>query len=387
MTVHHIAPSVPLASLTLRTALINGHPFVNVQDSKHGAKTSRNQILSGARLLSISCQVVLYSQLYEIAHEEGGPLMVQDVERLDRQDDRAAARLLSSAVLAHLALQHPEWIGLGSYLFVMGGLFEAWQNRTIGHEERLRLVFRACYFLVIWREHVNRHPYHTHSIHFLSQESFDILTIICESFIKLLRSYCDLYPDHPFVPWLHSTEPNEHLYGVARMIKTDFTYLDFIQLVPKMGAIYLGAFGHSLAEAKSNVTTSGYQHTYFKCDNINLKALCQFPCDDTISLLAITGWLEAMQLLKACGLHDPDSYAPTSPTSFEIDEDSVDFLVNEEVPVKLFRQSALLSMIRDVENEAASGDATALFSPEESREIQKLSYSQLGSTLGSGQEM
>lgn len=168
VTCHPIAANDPCASFELRTALVDKHPFVNVQDSKHGAKTSRNQLFSGARVISLGQHVLLYSQLFEIANEPSGPLMIRDVERLDRQDDRAAARLLSSAVLKHIAERHRDWVGLAVYLFVVGGLFEAWQNRTIGHDERLRLVLRARYFLHYWREHIIRHPFHTVAVNFIS---------------------------------------------------------------------------------------------------------------------------------------------------------------------------------------------------------------------------
>lgn len=303
MVSHSVAVNDRHAFFELKTALVSNHPFVNVQDSKHGAKTSRNQLFSGARLLSLGQHVLLYSQLVEIAHEPGGPLMISDVEHLDRQDDRAAARLLSSAVLKHIAERHQDWVGLGVYLFIVGGIFEAWQNRMIGHDNRLRLVLRARYFLHYWREHIVRHPLHTLAINFISRESFDILTIICESYIKLLRIYRDIYPGQPFIPWLHSTESNEHLFGVARTVKTDFTYLDFLQLVPKIGSLLLGAFGESMAYAKGSATRSGYYHTWFNIKKLNLIALRIIPGDGFIDMAASASYLEAAQLLEACGVY------------------------------------------------------------------------------------
>lgn len=388
---HHIAPSIDRLHFTLRIPLINNHPFVNVQDSKHGAKTARNQMLSGARLLTLGRHVILYDQLASIAHEPGGPLMVRDVEKLDRQDDRAAARLLSSAMISHLAHQHPEWIGLGAYLFVMGGLFEAWQNRTIGHEDRLQLVLRARYFLVFWREHIIRHPLHGLSTNFISRESFEIMMILCDSFIKLYRLHRDVYPDYPFVPWLHSTEPNEHLYGVARTVKTDFTYLNFVQLVPKISTLLLGAFGSRVADAKSNTTASGYLHTYATHNKANLAALRTYQGDEVTDEIALIASTEASQLLTACGVYGLDfpSMLPQTPLpqSAGVHNPDLDCLVGEDVHAELFKPSALLCLFDELEGKEKFSNVLPTLTKEDRLNFCKFSYSQVGTTLAYEKEM
>lgn len=58
---HLVASSTPHLSFTLTMALINGHPLINVQDSKHG----RNQILSGACTLVIGQEVINYLMFWQ----------------------------------------------------------------------------------------------------------------------------------------------------------------------------------------------------------------------------------------------------------------------------------------------------------------------------------
>jgi len=323
---------------------------VNVQDSKHGAKTARNQALTGAHSMTLGRHPIQYSMLSQLAHESGSPLVVRDVQRLDRQDDRAAAQFLSSALLIHISKCHPDWVGLAVYIFITGGIFQAWQNRSISHKDRLRLVLRGRYFLQFWREHTVRHPFHNLDVNFISGESFDILTIICESYIKLLRIYRDQYPTNAFPPWFHSTEENEHLYGVMRTIKMDFTYLDFVQMVPKADPLLLGSFGESMAEAKSNATASGYQHTCFRCDNVSLRALTTWPNDKFIDEAAVVSALEATQLLEACGVYSPDvstvaTADPPAASPIEVDSSDSGFLIGKSPPTEVFKQSALLGML------------------------------------------
>ena len=51
-----------------KAPIYNGKPFIRVQDPKHAKKTARNQIFSGAKLLSLGINTVRYDQLFELAH-------------------------------------------------------------------------------------------------------------------------------------------------------------------------------------------------------------------------------------------------------------------------------------------------------------------------------
>ncbi|KAI0716262.1 hypothetical protein C8Q76DRAFT_568140, partial [Earliella scabrosa] len=61
-----------------------------IQDPKHhdGAKTIRNNLFSGARLLTLVNHVALYSHVRELAFEADSPPYHRDVEKVDRQDDK-----------------------------------------------------------------------------------------------------------------------------------------------------------------------------------------------------------------------------------------------------------------------------------------------------------
>lgn len=318
-----------------------------------------------------------------------GPLMLRDVERLDRQDDRAAARLLSSAVLRHLSTHHPEWVGLGIYLFVMGGLFAAWQNRTLPHRDRLKLVLRARYFLRFWRDHIVRHPHHSTTVNFISRESFDILMILCDSFLKLVRLHRDLYPSYPFLPWLYSTEFNEHYYGVARYLKKDFTFLDFIQLIPKMTALLLGAFATQTHQASSNSSAAGYEHTHFKGGKIDVQNLRSWPQDLDVDDAAEAAAAEAIQLLRVCGVYNPAAsdadlaLHEDDPELFEGTEDiDLQYLIGEDEHDPRMKESSVLSLLSGLQGPSSKSTDPAL-----SEEFSRLSYAGVGSVLAGTQAM
>ncbi|VDB87010.1 unnamed protein product [Peniophora sp. CBMAI 1063] len=279
-----------------------GLPCVLVQDSKHALKTARNQLLSGARVLVMGNFPILTAMLDDFADHPDGPLLHRDVYRVDRQDDRAAGRLFSSDALAFHLRHHPEQPALSVYLFVCGELVDAWQNRCIGHVARVRMVLRARLVLTSWRTHVDRHPDHNLATHFISRESYDILIILCHRLVELIVAYRCFYATYPLLPWLHSTEVCEHIFGVLRQIKPDFTYADMLYMEPKLRALLMGAFESLSSQEAANEVAEGYHHTYFQTDDIDLCALMQWPTDEQLDLAASDAFDDAAQLLSAVGL-------------------------------------------------------------------------------------
>ncbi|KAK7691172.1 hypothetical protein QCA50_006275 [Cerrena zonata] len=297
-----ILNDIPGCTLHLNISMFHGRPSITVQDSKHGGKTVRNQLTTGARFLTLGNFVMIYSMVRDLAAHALGPLFRRDVERVDKQDDRAAARLLAGETLDFHIKTFPQQTGLSVYLFVLGELIDAWQNRSIPHIERIRMVLRARFILMAWYSHIGQHPLHQHHIHFISHESFDILTILCDSLIQLVIIHRQFYPRYPLLPWLHSTEPCEHIFGMIRQLKKDFTYADMLYLEPKLRTLMMGAFQDLTPEEKASQTAAGYHHTYFHAPDLNLSALLQWPTDDDLTTASSIAFSEAESLLLAVGI-------------------------------------------------------------------------------------
>jgi hypothetical protein len=219
---------------------------------------------------------MFFSHLQDIAEHPLGPLFHHDVEKVDRQDDRAALRTFSASVIDFLHRFTPEQQGLSAYLFVIGELVDAWQNRSIPHIEWARMVMRARFFLTVWRSHVDAHPEHDLDTHFISHDSYDIFVTLCDSLLGLIISHRQFYSNYPLLPWLHSTEVCEHIFGILRKLKAKFSLVDLL-FMPKVRVLLLGEFGDLLPEQKANETAAGYHHTYFQTDDIDLKVLMVWP--------------------------------------------------------------------------------------------------------------
>ncbi|KAJ7173525.1 hypothetical protein C8R46DRAFT_1255776 [Mycena filopes] len=275
--IYVIPNSTTGCQITLRIPLYYGqHPTIIVQDSKHALKTARNQIMTGARILIIGFFPVLYSQIWKVAENSASPIYSSDVQKVDKQDDRAAARLFSGNTFDFQLKTYPEHIGPSLYLFVLGEMIDAWQNRHIPHRDRVKMVLRARFFLMAWRAHIESHPDHDVNTHFISRESYDIFLTICDSLLSLIVVYRKYFPTYPLLPWLHSTEVCEHLFGMLRQLKKDFNFADVLYLERKLRILMMGAFANMSAEEQANQTSAGYYHTYFKADDVDIPVLTVF---------------------------------------------------------------------------------------------------------------
>ncbi|KAF7306358.1 ULP-PROTEASE domain-containing protein [Mycena indigotica] len=229
-----IPNNAPNCSIEYKLPIAYGsHPLVITQDSKHAAKTARNQLHTGARMPTLGHYTAHYAMIREVAENPASPLQSRDAKGLDKQDDRAAARLFSAQTLEFLTTHYNGRHGLAIYLFVLGELVDAWQNRSISHRERVKMVLRARFFLMAWRTHILAHPDHSLDTHFISRQSYDIFITLSDSLIMLIVVHRKFFPLFPLLPWFHSTEPCEHYFGLLRQLKIDFAYIDVLHLERK----------------------------------------------------------------------------------------------------------------------------------------------------------
>ena len=232
-----------------------------------------------------------------MAYEAGTPLYHCDVHKLDRQDDNAAARLFSAAVIEFLAKHHPD------YLFVFGELINAYQNQAMVHQERVKLVLRACYFMDYWQACLESTGY-SEKQYFLSREATDIAQYLINSLIALVVVYRDhFHGEYPLLPWFHSSETCEHVFGEAHQIVKDFSMLDFFYMLTKL-CVKLRKAVLSAQSPDFKACANGYCHTYFDVKGIDPLLLAMFPTNEDIQDAALQAMEECESLLVLLGI-DP----------------------------------------------------------------------------------
>ncbi|TFK60394.1 hypothetical protein BDN72DRAFT_779478 [Pluteus cervinus] len=299
-----IPNEIPGCRIDFKIPTFRDHPCVLPQDSKHGKKTGRNQLVTGARIIVLGNTCIFFSMIYKMAANILSPLFKHDVDKVDKQDDHAAARLFSAQMLKFQMVNYtdPKFRGVSLYLFHIGELIDAWQSRNITHLERAKMVLRTRFFLMAWRSHIVSHPDHSTNTQFISRQSYNIFINLCDSLLALIIVYRTYYPTYPLLHWLHSTESCEHVFGVLRQLKADFNYSDMLFLEPKLRTFLLGDFGGLTAEACVDYTSAGYHHTYFKTKDLDLNALLQYPSDNDLAIASAIAFAEVKDLLACQGI-------------------------------------------------------------------------------------
>lgn len=287
--------------LVIKVPIIDGQAVVMIQDSKHVLKTFRNNLFSGARLLTLGNYTAIYRCIQGIVDKVGCPLYHRDVNKLDRQDDNAAARLFSADTLEFLVTHHPDYQGEIVYLFIYGELVDAYQSRHMSHAERLKSVIRAADFIDIILSFLDVAGY-ARSRYSLAREARDIMRILIEGFVGLILVHRDhLSEGFPLLPWLHSSETCEHVFGEARRVVKDFTMLEFIYMIPKLRVKLREAVLRSNS-SDFKACAAGYTHTYYDSQGISILNLSTFPSNVDIIDIAMQAGEEAESIVALLGI-------------------------------------------------------------------------------------
>lgn len=310
--IKHPSPDGKGQDIIINIPFFGKYPIANLQDSKHLLKTFRNNLYSGARLLTFPNSVAMFSQVREIAFTDGSPLFHRDVEKLDRQDDNAATRLFCADTLAWVNEHHPDELGLSMYLFIFGELIDAYQNRSVDITERIEMVLRAHFFVEMWEKFLKVAGY-SKAKHFVSQQCEDITDILIKGFMKLVYIYRDnVEGQPPLLPWLLSTEVIEHIFGLCRQIVKDFTEAQIKELMPKLSVKLREAiFMSRTADGKARA--SGYSHTYNDVRGLDLVALAAYPTDMGIVNTAVRAFGHAESFFGLLGVSAADLNTNTLP--------------------------------------------------------------------------
>ncbi len=299
----HPIPGQP--PLVIRVPLLeNGQPCIMSSDGKHAKKNSRGSATSGTRYLIIGRYPVDYGLFATLAEGHNSPLMKTDIIGVDKQDDRAAARLFSAATVEYASRLMPDQLGLSIYLAIIGEAMDAQQNRNLTHCERVKMLWRTRFFLDGWRQYVLDHPHYTLHTHFITRELYDILSIFINAMLALILTHRDFFPDIPLYHWLNSTEPCEHFFGCARKIQKDFTFVEWLIMLPKVAILMAGELRNKLkgAQAKAAAARHGYHHSYFDTRGIDMANLTSFPSDVEFEDMIRVAHTEAKDLLTIVGI-------------------------------------------------------------------------------------
>ncbi|RHZ57145.1 hypothetical protein Glove_393g21 [Diversispora epigaea] len=233
--------------------------------------------MSGARVLTFGKHIANFKHFLNLVNSPTSVLYKNDVIKLDRQDDRAAYRSFCYHNLAQCLNKNEIKKGYESffiYLFVLGELVDSYLNREICPVERIRMCMTAYFFLRLWRYHIETMTRNYSNFMFI-QQNFMAIQIL------LVKSHREYYPEFPLLPWMHGSEACEHVFGIARQIRTDFDFAELLQMISKISHYSKSIRTSNLLDEKEKSVREGYIVDYNK-GNLNnniISNLTTWPSD------------------------------------------------------------------------------------------------------------
>ena len=147
----------------------------------------------------------------------------------------------------------------------------------------------------------------------MSQELYDIFVMLCNTLLFLIVIYHRFYSTYPLLPWLHSTELCEHLFGALCLLKKDFNFSDVLYLELKLHTLLLGSFCDLSLSEQTNQTVSGYHYTYFHTKDLDLPTLMTWPSNGNIQNVSVMALTEVEGLLGTVGIDAKSMLAKYTP--------------------------------------------------------------------------
>lgn len=294
-----------------------------MQDPVHLTKKLVNPLCNEAKDLRIGgvqistkpLQEVLSDHKFAIAFEERLKLRLLDLKRPDRQDFRAAQRLLDPAVSAYLqdlyASEHikgedgKELLALLGYLKFARNAMDSFLNPKLDPCARVKAAAYACFFAEAWEVHLRKqsHRRSEASSHFISKNAaaglrinLEFLFVWCYVLTTLPK---DIREQICFAPWLFGSQPCEELFRLLRQMPGHENF-DIYELLKRL----------NLLQATSLIKAEGIFQYPESRKAWNFDEICKisssFPptvTPDALREAALSGCKEAIEDVAAlCGV-------------------------------------------------------------------------------------
>jgi hypothetical protein len=214
----------------------------SVQDPVHLTKKLVNPLcnekkdmrIGGVRISTAPLLELLSDSKFAIAFEERLKLRLLDLKRPDRQDFRAAQRLLDPNVSSYLhetyvdecssAANSKQLLALIAYLKFARTAMDSYLNPALDPYARVEAACYAHFFAVAWDEHLQKEfgKASASAPYFISRNAAAGLRMNAE-FLFIWTYVLAVLPDDvrkqiPYAPWLFGSQPCEELFRLLRQM-------------------------------------------------------------------------------------------------------------------------------------------------------------------------
>jgi hypothetical protein len=327
---------VPSATVSIGSVRLELPVRRCVQDPVHLVKKLVNPACDANKELRIGNTRVSMAPLLDMCKDRTAAIALEgvlklrpsDLTRPDRQDFRAAQRLLDPAVHDFLvrcnskdAVTSAELTCLIGYLKFARAALDSYLNPKIGVCERIERASYALFFAEVWLAHLNKGKGKL-APHFISHNVFAGLRLNAEFLFVwacvLVRLPSELRMRIPFAPWLFGSQSCEEFFRLLRSMIGHENF-DSYDLIKRVNRLQAGA----LLKAEGIFVYPESKRAW------NFDEICKIACpiasDVTVNHLqnaAMLGCVRAqIDFAALVGDKDETTTAPLPPPRMRIDEE------------------------------------------------------------------
>lgn len=204
---------------------------INIQDTIHIATKLRNRLVNKSLKLMMGSYAVSAEHLTTLIRNKQKSvhcLNMSDASPVDRQNFASAERITKEKVLIALEKFVKNSEGTIKYLKICRDVTSSFLDHHITPLERILRMFRAVYFLRIWRKFIIASRSQTLGKNFLTKNAYDCIEANAKGLIELIKRFRDENAPNLFIVPIFDSQTCEKTFRQLRSMGTvNFTRINF----------------------------------------------------------------------------------------------------------------------------------------------------------------
>lgn len=277
-----------------------GNELLFVQDPTHTGTKLRNRLLHalvkltlGNRTASIDDLASLIKSVQKSVHG----LTQSDVVPYDRMNFTSFGRIIDDRVLEALRQHIPNSEGTIKYLQICSDVTACFLALDMKPLDRLLRMFRAVFFIRIWRQSIVAHATRRLGDNFISSNAYMCIEVNARTLLLMIKTFRDKNMANKFLPALFDSQTCERSFRLFRSMGTmEFTRINF--------SFYDLTFMIGRTEVMNDIAYTKFTSDEVVFPNIRRtkSTFHELPSDDEINIVLNTAKQQAVDEANAFGM-------------------------------------------------------------------------------------
>lgn len=232
-----------LSAMVYEASLLKEIGIPVTQDMIHAMNKGRNRMLKENIKLPMgthSVSILHLRQLLSNVHKSVHGLSYTDVFPTDRMNYGSFEKITKDRVITSLQNHIPDSNATVQYLSMFRDIGDSFLKFDLKPLDRVHLIYRAVFFLRIWRKFIKSSRYYNLKDNFITYNNFMCIEINSRYLVSLMKFFRDRNTPEQFLPCFFDSQACEKLFrlfrsmGTTQFTKINFSLLELIHMIARM---------------------------------------------------------------------------------------------------------------------------------------------------------